>query len=452
MTVPVLVWFRRDLRTADHPALATAAAEGRPVVPVCLPDEPAHAPPGAAARWWRDRALAALAGDLAALGAFLVVRPGPAAEGLPALAAETGADSVFWNDSVTPGAAAADAETAAALDRAGVRVRRFAHEWPADPGRPRTKGGTPFRVFTPYWRALERAGPPPGPVARPAALRPGPRPDGAPLPAAPPPPDMAPEATWQPDPTGARAALEDAAVRVLPDYAATRDRPDRDGTSGLSPCLAAGNLSAATVWHAVEGTAGAAAFRRELGWRGFCYHLLWQHPGLADTPWKPEFAAFPWRDDAAAVAAWCAGRTGFPFIDAGMRQLRATGWMHNRARMATASFLVKDLLIPWQEGERWFRERLVDADPASNAANWQWVAGCGADAAPYFRIFNPVTQGQRFDPDGTYVRRWVPELRDLPATTVHTPWKAPPTGYPAPLVDHKAARQRALEAFRSLRE
>jgi deoxyribodipyrimidine photo-lyase len=240
------------------------------------------------------------------------------------------------------------------------------------------------------------------------------------------------------------------------EYAAARDRPDLDGTSALSPHLHFGELSPRAVWHAVRahaaGTAaerGAAAFLKELGWREFAHHLLAHHPRLADEPWRPGWRPFPWRRAAAELRAWREGRTGYPLVDAGMRQLWATGWMHNRVRMVASSFLVKDLLIRWQEGERWFWDTLVDADLANNAMSWQWVAGSGPDAAPYFRVFNPVLQSRRFDPDGAYIRRWVPELRGLPAAAVHEPWSLA-SRYPAPIVEHGFARQRALAAIGTL--
>ncbi|BBK33077.1 hypothetical protein STHU_37110 [Allostella humosa] len=276
---------------------------------------------------------------------------------------------------------------------------------------------------------------------------------------------------WQPGEDGARQRLAAFVRRGLKGYGAGRDRPDRAGTSMLSPHLHFGEISPGTAWTAVDGAgaadpalaADAEAYLRELGWREFSYQLLFHHDDLADAALRPEYGAFPWRDDPAGLAAWQRGRTGYPIVDAGMRQLWQTGWMHNRVRMVAASFLIKDLLLPWQAGERWFWDTLVDADLANNAASWQWVAGCGADAAPFFRIFNPVLQGQKFDPDGSYVRRFVPELARLPDRWVHQPWAAPSAvladagvrlgqDYPRPIVDHAAARPRALAALATLKE
>jgi deoxyribodipyrimidine photo-lyase len=276
-------------------------------------------------------------------------------------------------------------------------------------------------------------------------------------------------AAWEPGEAAARDRLSAFLGGAAARYRGDRDRPGVIGTSRLSPYLHFGEIGPRTVWLATR-TAMAAGlpeaeglgFLRELGWREFSAHLLWQFPTLPDQPLRAEFAAFPWAGDRALLRAWERGRTGYPVVDAGLRELWTTGWMHNRVRMIVASFLVKDLLVPWQDGERWFWDTLVDADLASNAASWQWVAGCGADAAPYFRVFNPVLQGLKFDPDGAYVRRWVPELAGLPDARLHAPWEASPAelaaagvrlgcDYPAPIVDHKAARQRALDAYAALR-
>jgi deoxyribodipyrimidine photo-lyase len=258
----------------------------------------------------------------------------------------------------------------------------------------------------------------------------------------------------------------------LADYAEARDRPDVDGTSRLSAHLHFGEISPHLLWHAakakIKETKGPAAkslerFLAELGWREFSYHLLYHFPTLVDQPFRPEFAEFPWHDNPSALTAWQQGQTGFPIIDAAMRQLWHTGWMHNRVRMIVASFLTKNLLVPWQQGAAWFWDTLVDADLANNSASWQWVAGCGADAAPYFRIFNPVLQAERFDPEGTYVRQWVPELRDLPRDFIHQPWEAPALvlraagirlgeTYPERLIDHATSRDRALEAYEAIKK
>ncbi|MEE4276811.1 MAG: FAD-binding domain-containing protein, partial [Thermoleophilia bacterium] len=344
--------------------------------------------------------------------------------------------------------------------------------------------------FTPFWRAASGGLRPPDPLPAPKA----PAPPAA-VPAGLSPADLERDALkpwaagfgdeWQPGEAGARARLARLLDDVLPAYADDRDRPDLEGSSRLSPHLHWGELSPRQVWHAVAGrlaeagleaeaaigppswkeagpspglARGAAAFLRQLGWREFAHHLLWHFPDTVAQPLRPAFSAFPWRDEPAGLAAWQRGVTGYPFVDAAMRSLWTTGWMHNRARLVAGSFLVKDLLLPWRAGAAWFWDTLVDADLANNTLGWQWVSGCGADAAPYFRIFNPVTQGGRFDPDGAFVRRWVPELSELPAEWVHEPWEAPGDvlaaagvrlgeTYPAPIVDHGEARSRALAAY-----
>jgi deoxyribodipyrimidine photo-lyase len=339
---------------------------------------------------------------------------------------------------------------------------------------PKTGSGEPYRVFTPFWKALLKLGAPATPQPAPEAIAAGPPVASRALAEL----DLAPRpdwagglrATWTPGEPGAWARLAWFLDEAMPAYDESRNRPDKPGTSGLSPHLRWGEVSPRQVWHATQhridrtGAHDAGmAFLRELGWRDFSYHLLYWWPDLPDITWKPQFHDFPWHDDDGGYRAWTRGRTGYPIVDAGMRQLYETGWMHNRVRMIVGSFLVKDLLVPWQWGERWFWDTLVDADPASNSASWQWVAGCGADAAPYFRIFNPVTQGQKFDPEGAYVRRWVPEVARLPDKYLQAPWTAPrhvleKAGvrlgrvYPEPIVDHKVARQRALDAFEQIKK
>lgn len=457
---PILVWLRRDLRLHDNPALLAACDEGAAVLPVFVLED-AGAPAGTAAAWWLRRSLAALQGALAARGAPLVLRHGPAADVLAVLARAVGARAVYWNRRYEPSGTAADAAVAGALRAAGIGHRVFA----GDVLFPPEEWERPYKVFTPFARAC-RARPAPEPLPAPASL---PAPERVPegerledwgLEA---PADAALGDGWTPGEDAARAALGRWLEDGLARYHRDRDRPDTEGTSRLSPHLAFGEISARTVWAAAaaSGAAGVDAFLNELLWRDFARHLLHHFPQLPDRPLKPAFAAFPWRDDAAALAAWQEGRTGYPIVDAGMRQLRRTGWMHNRVRMIAASFLVKDLLLPWQAGAAWFAARLADADIASNAANWQWVAGCGVDAAPYFRVFNPVVQGERHDPRGRYVRQWLPELAGLPDNIIHRPWQAPEAvlagagvrlgrDYPPPLVDHAEARRRALAAFRGI--
>jgi deoxyribodipyrimidine photo-lyase len=467
---PVLLWYRNDLRLADHAALQAALATGRPVLPVFVYDPVAGGAwaPGAASRWWLHHSLTALAGALAAAGAPLVLRRGNAAQILPALARETGAVSVFAGIGLEPWARRQERAVAEALGAEGAALHRFrtASLFPPDALRTGTGGG--YGVYTPFARAATAAAAAVKPPARaPAHIPAPPAPASEPLDSwrlCPGAPDWAGglRAAWTPGEAGGRAKLLRFLDRTLADYAGARDRADRAGTSGLSPHLHFGEISPAQVWHAAAGDGtGPEKFRAELLWREFAIHQLWHHPDLPEQPLRSAFASMPWRDDPAALAAWQRGRTGVPLVDAGMRQLWETGWMHNRVRMVAASFLVKHLLLPWQAGEAWFWDTLVDADLAANAASWQWVAGCGADAAPYFRVFNPVLQGRRFDPDGAYVRRFVPELARLSADFIHAPWEAPAgtlraagialgQTYPAPIVDLPAGRARALAAFAAI--
>jgi deoxyribodipyrimidine photo-lyase len=476
---PCIVWFRDDLRLSDHPALHAAAATGRPVVCLYVFDEmrkaPAARPPGGAARWWLAQSLRALQQSLDALGCQLVLRKGAAAGIVAELARENEAGAVFWNDiAQAPRLDVAD-QVAAALQAIGVAAQRFPGDLLADPGNIRSKEGRGLRVFTPFWRRVQALGDPPKPLPAPTALCRGPQVASEALESwglEPTHPDWAQglRQTWQPGERAAQARLEAFLGSGVAGYAIQRDRPDRGGTSGLSPHLRFGEISPRQVWHAARFAAADRPalsgdidkFLSELGWREFCRHLLFDLPDLSESNLQPAFDAFPWRQDDKALQSWQRGQTGYPIVDAGMRELWRTGVMHNRVRMVAASFLVKHLLIDWRCGERWFWDTLVDADPGSNPANWQWIAGSGADAAPYFRVFNPILQGEKFDPEGTYVRRWVPELAALPADVIHKPWTATPlelkaagidlgTTYPAPIVDHSLARKRALDAYGKIR-
>jgi deoxyribodipyrimidine photo-lyase len=477
-TRPIIVWFRDDLRLSDHPALDAAAKTGGPVICVYVLDETSGLRPlGDAARWWLAQSLRALQASVQSVGSSLVLRRGAAAKAIPELAGETGAGAVFWNEIAQgPHQAAADRVTAA-LARIGVEVKNFPGDLLAPPATIRNKDGRGLRVFTPFWRRVVLAlGDPPAPLSAPKALRPVAGLVGDPLESfglEPTAPDWAGglRESWQPGEKSAQDRLTAFLAAGVRGYASERDRLDLPGTSSLSPHLRFGEISPRQVWHAARFAAAERPalaadtdkFLSELGWREFCRHLLFDESELATRNMQAAFDAFPWRQDDRALRAWQRGRTGYPIVDAGMRQLWRTGAMHNRARMVVASFLVKHLMIDWREGERWFWDTLVDADPGSNPANWQWVAGSGADAAPYFRVFNPVLQGQKFDPDGAYVRRFVPELARLPAPLIHQPWSAAPLElrsagvelgdtYPAPIVDHKAARERALQAYAKLRE
>lgn len=471
-TDPTLIWLRQDLRLGDNPALLAAGTA--PVIPVYILEEAAQDAhyPGAAARWWLEGSLRALAAALEAQGSRLILRRGKPAEVLDELIAETGATRVLWNRCYDPASVARDSAIKMALTARGVSVQSFNGSLLYEPWELKPATGGYFRVYTPFSKAAHKQGEPFAPAPAPANLA-APRqwPVSEALAdwgLAPTRPDWAGglRARWIPGEAEGSRRLNQFLKEGLSRYADRRDRPDIDGaTSCLSPYLHAGNLSPRQVWHALRqaiakgtGSDGADKFLSELLWREFCYHQLYHNPGLREAPLDARYRHFPWREDAAALARWQRGQTGIPIVDAGMRELWASGFMHNRVRMIAASFLVKHLLLPWQAGRAWFEDTLVDADLASNSASWQWVAGCGADAAPYFRIFNPVLQGEKFDPDGAYVRRWVPELANLPAAWIHKPWLAPPlfsaakAGYPAPMIDLSYGRQRALDAFASLKQ
>ena len=478
MIAPLLLWFRRDLRLADNPALVAAAESGAPIVPVFVwsPTDDGKWPPGAASRAWLARSLTALELDLRARGARLVVRQGVSEDVLPRLAAELGAAAVYVNRRHEPAAVAADERVAKRLASIGVPLRSSEAALLLDPGAVRTRAGGPFQVFTPFWRSCLAHLRVPVPLPAPRGWRSPQRWPASPriadlplLPAHPWAERML--SHWTPGEAGALARLPAFCVQALSSYPKGRDLPGVDGVSRLSPHLHAGEIGPRQIWHAVtdwqdlspDGKVGAAeAFLRELGWREFSHHVLHHFPVTDVLPLRPAFRKFPWSRSRAHLRAWQRGRTGYPLVDAGMRELWATGFMHNRVRMVVASFLVKHLLLPWQAGARWFWDTLVDADLAQNSLNWQWSAGCGADAAPYFRIFNPTTQAERYDPDGAYIRRWVPELARLPTSCLFAPWTAPPaklraTGvvlgetYPEPIVDHTIARERALAALARVR-
>ena len=479
---PVIVWFRDDLRLSDHPALHAAARSGAPVVCLYVLDEngaPAQRmrarPLGGAARWWLGQSLGKLRGRLEKIGVTLVLRRGPAATAIAQVAREAGAGSVFWNEIAQVPELAIATDIEAALAAIGVDAEKFPGDLLVEPAKIRNKDGRGLRVFTPFWRRVLAIGGPPKLLPAPAAL---PTVDGIASEALedwalePSGPDWADglRETWTPGECAAQERLKVFLADGVMGYADKRDRPAMDATSGLSPHLRFGEISPRQIWHAARFAAAERPalsgdidkFLSELGWREFCRHLLFDTPELAMRNLQPAFDAFPWRPDQKALRAWQRGQTGYPIVDAGMRQLWHTGTMHNRVRMVVASFLVKHLLIDWREGERWFWDTLVDADAASNPANWQWVAGSGADAAPYFRVFNPVLQGEKFDAAGDYVRRWVPELARLPAPLIHQPWKATPLElksagvalgltYPEPIIDHRAGRDRALAAYAKLR-
>jgi len=451
MTSPSIVWLRDDLRLADNPALTAAVERGEPVVVLFLLDDETEGirPLGAASRWWLHHSLSALAASLGEIGGRLTLRRGPQARELPRLVDEVGAGAVFWNRRYGLAARDADADLKSSLRDRGLDVRSFQANLMFEPWTIQTGQGQPFKVFTPFWRACLDRPEPRHPEAAPDELH-GPRtaPDSDDLDSwglLPTTPDWAGglREAWTPGEASALDTLERFATGHLADYG-LRDEPAQEVTSHLSPHLRFGEVSPFQVWHRMRGDLApdareqASGFLRELVWREFNHTVLFANPHLATENYRPEFDEFPWHElEPGELEAWQQGTTGIPLVDAGMRELWTTGYMHNRVRMVTASFLVKNLLADWRVGEQWFWDTLVDADEANNPANWQWTAGSGADAAPYFRVFNPVLQADKFDKHRDYVRRWVPEVDD--------------DSYPEPMVDLKASRRAALDAYESMR-
>jgi deoxyribodipyrimidine photo-lyase len=451
------------------------------VVPVYIHDEAGDGRwrAGEASQWWLRHSLASLDASLRERGSRLVLARGDSRRELARMVRASGAGAVYWNRRYEPGALGLEGLVGADLARAGVEARCFNGALLFEPWAVANRKGGPFQVFAPYWRrCLELGAEAPRPLRAGAFAKPAAWPRSVPLEKL----GLVPAAgrfdglarAWQPGEKGSAARLRRFVSGALGSYAEARDRPGVDATSMLSPWLHFGEIGPRQVWQALKAISwesgvfppsnSAGVFLRELGWREFAYHLLYHFPRTPESPLRPEFARFPWARDPGGrnLSAWQGGLTGYPIVDAGMRQLRLTGWMHNRVRMIAASFLVKHLRLPWNEGAKWFWNTLVDADLANNTLGWQWSAGCGADAAPYFRIFSPVRQGQRFDPSGDYVGRWVPELARMPPRFIHSPWEAPEPvlrragvrlgdTYPHPIVDHRAAWAAALAAFRRLR-
>ena len=455
-----IVWFRRDLRLGDNPALTAAAAHG-PVMPVFVLDEVHARMPGGASRWWLHHSLAALRDRL---GGLLILRGDPIVV-LPGLAAEHGASGVYWNRCYDPQSIARDKALKATLRDRGLTVDTFNAGLLHEPWEVQTGGGGPYKVFSPFWRAargLDVPAPLPAPEVSLADL-----PAGEDLDLLPSKPNWAEgwQDIWMPGEAGAMERLTCFLDSGLAGYGTLRNRPDLPNVSRLSPHLAHGEIGPRQIWARARMAAELGApqkdtdkFLAELGWREFSYHLLYHFPQLQERNWRETFDNYPWRYSSTDFELWKKGQTGYPLVDAGMRELWATGYMHNRVRMVVASFLVKHLRLHWSHGERWFWDTLCDADPANNAASWQWVSGCGADAAPYFRIFNPMTQGEKFDPNGNYIRRWCPELAELPDAHLNAPWEAPASvlsaagvslgqTYPRPMVDHREARAAALAGY-----
>lgn len=473
-SAPIVVWFRQDLRLADNPALQAAIAAGGPVIPVFIHDIKSEGPwaPGGATRWWLHHALADLAAQLTEAGATLILRQGDSLAELQSIIKATGATQVFWNRRYEPLIVQRDTQIKTVLRNAGLNVESYNGSLLHEPHRIKNLSGNPFQVFTPFWKNclanLKFGEPTKAPKKIKGLAEPLPSASLASL-------KLLPEIKWDttmrtfwnPTRAGAEKRLKDFITAPIKDYNTARDLPDQDGTSRLSPYLHFGQISPLEIYAAAKAsphaeTKSGERYIAEIGWREFGYHLLHHFNHTPEKALRKEFDDFPWQPDAKLVRAWQKGQTGFPIVDAGMRQLWQTGWQHNRVRMIAASVLVKHLLQPWQAGAAWFWDTLVDADLASNTLGWQWAGGCGADAAPYFRVFNPVLQGEKFDPEGAFVRQYVPELAKMPAEWIHKPWEAPAevlkaagvtlgVNYPKPAIGLTEGRDRALEAFKNLR-
>ena len=475
-----LHWFRTDLRLHDNPGLM-ASAGAQEIMTVFIDETDASLRPrGGAARWWLHHSLEQLQRSIAAQGGELLLLRGNARHLIPDLAQRLGCDLVTWNRRYGMAERSLDSEIKSELKQQGIQAESFNAHLLYEPMEIKTQLGGPMRVFTPFWKACRAKRNPAAPIPAPGSLSKARVSldclDHLSLNAlnlCPTQPDWAGglRQAWQPGEAGAMEKLNAFLAGPLDGYADNRDRPDFTSTSLLSPHLAFGEISPRQIWQITEHRAEAGEisasrgdidkFFAEIGWREFAYHLLFHYPTIGSANYQPKFDHFPWEDNPAGLLAWQQGQTGYPMVDAGMRQLWQTGFMHNRVRMIVASFLIKHLMLDWRHGEAWFWDTLCDADPASNAASWQWVAGSGADAAPYYRIFNPFTQGEKFDPEGIYVRQFIPELAGLPNAFIHRPWEAPPhilaragvrldETYPRPIVSHTMARERALAAFQAL--
>ena len=471
---PTIVWFRQDLRLADNPALQAAIEAGGEVIPLYIHDvkSEGHWAPGGATRWWLHHALTDLAEQFSKTGATLIIRQGESLDEIQKVIELTGATQVVWNRRYEPLIVKRDTEIKTVLRNSGIKVESYNGSLLHEPHRIKNLSGNPFQVFTPFWKnclANLKFG---EPTKAPKKLRgatqtlPGASIDSLKLL-----PTIKWDSTmrtfWNPTRAGAEKRLKDFIAAPVKDYNTARDIPDLDGTSRLSPYLHFGQISPLEIYTAAKASPHAATksgerYIAEIGWREFGYHLLHHFNHTPEKALRSEFDNFPWAPDTKLVRAWQKGQTGFPIVDAGMRQLWQTGWQHNRVRMIAASVLVKHLLQPWQSGAAWFWDTLVDADLASNTLGWQWAGGCGADAAPYFRVFNPVLQGEKFDPDGAFVRQYVPELAKMPAEWIHKPWEAPAdvlkaagvtlgVNYPKPAIGLTEGRDRALAAFKNLR-
>jgi deoxyribodipyrimidine photo-lyase len=466
-----IVWFRRDLRLADHPALHAAASSHERVLPIYIhaPGEEGGWAAGAAGRWWLHHSLASLRAEWRTHRGDLHIGSGDSLSILRETIHRSGATAVYWNRLYEPASIARDSHIKKVLRADGIEVHSFNAALWCEPWEIATQQAQPYRVFTPFWRNLRPRIALEAPLPVPAPLRTAKVAGSLSLEAL----DLLPSIAWDtgmreawtPGETGAQAMLELFADDALNDYANARDIPSRHGTSRLSPHLHFGEISPRQIHHAlhlgtqrrdVKRRPDLEPYLRQLGWRDFAHHLLYHFPNTPKENFNAGFDRFAWaRANRAQLKRWQRGRTGIPLVDAGMRELWHTGWMHNRVRMIVASFLTKNLRQHWQHGASWFWDTLVDADLANNTMGWQWVAGSGADAAPYFRVFNPVTQARKFDPTGAYLRRWLPELAGAPDALLFEPWKDPGllerSGYPAPMIDLSASRQDALSAYQAMR-
>ncbi|RUR19209.1 deoxyribodipyrimidine photo-lyase [Legionella sp. km535] len=465
-----LVWFRQDLRLNDNPAFFEAITQHNQVIPIYILDEK-NSILGEAQAWWLHHSLQALSNSLTTqFGLKLILRKGNPLDILSDLQGHTGFNAIYWNRCYEPTSIERDKKIKAAFQETGLDVFSFNGSLLNEPWTIKNKNGDFFKVFTPYWKTCRQ-----GLISKPAPL----------ITYKPKAVDVASDDLqdwsllphlnwasqfpdfWTPGEDGALLRLKEFISHHLNGYKTNRDFPEKQATSSLSPHLHFGEISPWTILRAVENAkinphcdlAGAEHFLSELGWREFSYYLLYHVPTLPYKNFKSEFDAFPWHNDESLLKRWQQGTTGYPIVDAGMRELWATGYMHNRVRMIVASFLTKGLFIDWRLGADWFLDTLVDADLANNSASWQWVAGCGADAAPYFRIFNPVLQSQKFDPNGVYIRRWVPELASLNNDIIHAPWESAHAAllyrkinYPKPIINHSEARAKALEYYSQLKK
>jgi len=474
MQSPLIYWFRQDLRIHDNPTLSAAVKTDKPIIAVYILDQNPKNKwgIGSASRWWLHHSLNELSHSISELGGRLILRKGNAIEELNNIINETQADTLYFTRQYEPYASQLEKQV---HDRFSdqIEVKRFKGYLLHEPEDIRTGNDQPYKVFTPFYKSCLKTGSPSQPVNAPESLVAYKKKissdflnDWKLLPKQ---PNWAHQFNdyWLPGENGAHQHLSEFITHAGSKYSILRNRPDVTGTSRLSAHLHFGEISPRQVWTTIKNYQhnipdSGEAYLRQLIWRDFSYHLLVHWPDFPDKPFRPEFGKFPWKPNKKALQKWQHGQTGYPIVDAGMRELWKTGWMHNRVRMIVASFLIKDLLIPWQQGEKWFWDTLVDANLANNAAGWQWVAGCGADAAPYFRVFNPVLQGEKFDPQGDYVRTWIPELKSLPKKYIHSPWLAPDEvlssagislgkDYPQPIVDHSKARDRALDAYQELK-